>query len=345
MDELKDKIRNSSSTIVAEIKSEIGELEAEFIKAKKEQKLGILLIVASFILPQFAPAIANGLFTTLLVISLFFLLLYYGIKFTLGNTSTIRRYNASVNKIIFKKALSILNLNGEMVEDGEAKPSQIELLLKNGLFKPQKNYGSQNTILLLDDLDKSELITESHNTNQVDNILQINYKDSILKISELDIKHVTGSGKNRHTKQIFHGYFASFDLKKNLTGKTFVSAEADKHGFANLGFFNKADGAKETLLEWNEFEDLLHVATTNEVEARYILTPNFMSDLHDWWKGRETNIRLSFINNRLYVLYPDNKIRLNQTVDHLTDEAVTEYIFSITWPLQNVLKLIDDVRL
>ena len=79
------------------------------------------------------------------------------------------------------------------------------------------------------------------------------------------MKHATGSGKNRFTKNIFHGYIVGFGLKKELAGKTFISTEVDKQGFAGLACFgNKAEGsAKETLLEWNEVENLLHVCATD----------------------------------------------------------------------------------
>ena len=49
--------------------------------------------------------------------------------------------------------------------------------------------------------------------------------------------------------------------------------------------------------------------------------------------------------NRLYILYPADKIRINQTVEKITDEDISKYLFAIIWPIKNVIKLIDDVRL
>ncbi len=344
---LREKISNDSATITAQIKAEIGELETEYLLARKEQKIGIVLIVLTFLSAHFLVAISNHIFFVLVWLVIFFFGLKYGFKYFFGKLQIIRQYNAKVNNIIFRRVLLLLNLNGSVVKEEE-------LTNRNYIMSPWQNFlqsvkksNTSEFVFALEDLDNSELINEPHNTNQVDNILEIDYKNSIIKIAELDIKHVTGSGKNRSTKNIFLGYLVGFELNKELTGKTFVSAEGDKRGFGNWSAFanNKLEQAKETILEWNEFESLLHVATTDEVEARYILTPNFMHDLYDWWQGRETNIRLSFIKNRLFILYPDKKIRLNQTVEIITEETVAEYLYTIAWPLQNITKLIDDVRL
>lgn len=346
--ELKEKISKDSARIAAEIRAEIGELETEYIEARREQKIGIFLLVLAFIIfPNLLEIFELNALDVILVISLFFCTVFYGFKFFVGKLLLIKRYNVGVNKIIFTKVLSILGLTGLMIEDGEAKPTKMEIALKEGPLKRLKDINSVGTILALDDLAKSELITKEHNTNQIDNILEIKYKDSLIRVSEMDIRHETGSGKNRVINFIFHGYFVIFDLKRELGGKTFVSSEAHKNHFDNLTIFDRStsSGIRETILEWNEFEDLLHVATTNEMEARYILTPDFMHDLYDWWRGRETNIRLSFIKNSLYILYPDNNIQLNQTIEQITDENITNYLFSIAWPLQNIIKLIDDVRL
>ncbi len=165
-------------------------------------------------------------------------------------------------------------------------------------------------------------------------------------LAELNLKHVTGSGKDRRVKKIFHGYFVSFPIGKVLQGKTFVSTEGDTRGFGHTSFWSgfTAGEVKKTSLEWNEFEDLLHVATSNPTEARYILTPNFMIDLHDWWKEKKQNIRFSFLENRVYILFPDTKIQLGKTLETLGEHEVGEYLQSIAVPLLHVLHVIEDVE-
>lgn len=346
---LKEKIASDSSRIVAEIRAEIGELETQYLVARKEQKLGVVILVLTFLSAHLLAIINADVFLVLVWAVLFFFGLKYGFKYFFGKLRIIRQYNAKINKIIFRRVLILLGLNGSAVNEEGLATTDGELTLWQEFLRSIKKNDTPELVMALLDLESSELIQEPHNTNQVDNVFTINYKNSTVKVIELDTKHVTGSGKNQHTKYIFHGYFVIFDLKKELSGKTFITTEKEKSNDIDIdiNFFAVKDGSevRETVLEWNEFEDLLHVTTNNELEARYILTPNFMHDLYEWWKGKETNIRLSFIDNRLYILYPDNNIKLNQTIEHITDENISDYVYSIAWPLQNVIKLIDDVRL
>lgn len=353
---LKKIISQDSARITTEIRAEIGELESQYLSARRDQKLGMGLILLTFLSPHLLSIISEHSLMALLFLAIFAYGLFTGFKLIFGKLEVINNYNAALNSVVFPKVFTLLGLNGVLQNVSKKNNNIPELpfsIINTNTWTIHKilnEFEGGDSIeknQVSDDLEKSELITEPHNTNQVDNIIEVDYKDSIIRIAELDIRHNTGSGKNKQTNFIFHGYFVSFDLKKELTGKTFVSTDSDKRGFANLSVFgNTGEGqARETILEWNEFENLLHVATTDEVEARYILTPNFMHDLYDWWQGRKTNIRLSFIGNRLYILYPDDKIRINQTVEKITDEAITDYIFSITWPMKNTIKLIDDVRL
>lgn len=163
----------------------------------------------------------------------------------------------------------------------------------------------------------------------------------------MDIRNITGSGKNRQEKRIFKGYFVSYDLPHTLDAKTFVSTEGDDSGFGHVDFWNftKETLPEETLLEWAEFEDLLHVMTTDKIEARYILTPNFMSDLYDWWKQQKGNIRISFIKGKMYMLYPDAQVRIHDSVASIDEEEVKSYVLTVARPILHILHLIEDVRM
>ena len=170
---------------------------------------------------------------------------------------------------------------------------------------------------------------------------------SNLFISELSVKLETGSGKNRSIKKIFTGYFVSFDLDRTLEGKTFVSAEGDETGFGHRSFFTDIGkkGVQETKLEWNQFEDKLHVATDNETEARYVFTTDFMSDLYLWWEGRKSHIRISFIGNHMYMLFPDERVRFDSTIPRINEKEVKEYLLTIARPLLHVVHLAENVQL
>lgn len=47
----------------------------------------------------------------------------------------------------------------------------------------------------------------------------------------------------------------------------------------------------------------------------------------------------------MYLLFPDNQIRLNDSVANIDEEEVKQYMLTIARPLLHVLHLIEDVRM
>ena len=165
----------------------------------------------------------------------------------------------------------------------------------------------------------------------------------------MDIKHVTGSGKNRQVKRIFKGIFVSYQLPVVLEGRTFISTRGDSQGFGHTGFWRSVTGGaslQETKMEWNQFNKQIRVATTNPTEARYILTPAFMSDLYDWWHEKKVNIRISFIADHMYILFPDRTMFINQALSpfSLDTKKLQDYVMKTAVPFMHTLHLIEDIR-
>lgn len=197
------------------------------------------------------------------------------------------------------------------------------------------------------ELNDSELITETVHTHTVDDRVTTEYDGYALSVTELHATRTEGSGKNKRTVTVFKGVFVTHELPKTVEGETYISTEGDKHGFGHQSFWKKLTGRQDvevTELEWNEFEKDLHVVTSNPTEARYILTPDFMHELHDWWRGSTRNIRISFKGNRCYVLFPDSKISFGTAPLWITAERVENYAMTIATPLWHVFNLLDDVR-
>jgi hypothetical protein len=90
---------------------------------------------------------------------------------------------------------------------------------------------------------------------------------------EVKRQYSTG-GKNSETRTVFHGLFFQFDFNKALSGVTFVDPE-------QAAAYQVGDRTKMSVvaLESPEFEREYKVWSTNETEARYILTPAMMERL------------------------------------------------------------------
>ena len=155
-----------------------------------------------------------------------------------------------------------------------------------------------------------------------------------LKINEQILKtvHYRKNKVEKHT--VFRGIGVSFEMDKKFKGQTIVLKDS--------GFFNRFQGFKgfeRVTLEDPLFEKLFEVYGTNQVEARFLLTPIFMErivELKDLYKGK--SIQLYFSDNKVLLAIDTKqdmfepcsffKTNLNkQKVNLVFEEFVT--IFSI----------------
>lgn len=317
------------------VHEKVGHLEEEYVRWRKRSKIAGIAIVVGVILIAgdeggSTVELLGYLFgfsgSGMLITFLLGLLLVGVSVWVLWRWSKIKKeFNKVFNPIVFDKAFAVLGFEGRHLS---------------------KETVSQQDIVSI--LDKSELITESRNRYRIDDMVDSEFQDRSLFVAELNVRHVTGSGKNRRTKKVFHGILIEHDLPRTLSGKTFITTEGDKRGFGKRSWwrswFKTKEVPQETVLEWNDFENKLHVATTDATEARYILTPDFMATLYDWWKVRKGKIRVSFIEDKLYVLYPDDRIKIGSTTVSLQEKDVKKYVLEVARPLWHVKKLMESAE-
>ena len=95
--------------------------------------------------------------------------------------------------------------------------------------------------------------------------------------AHLEEKHRSTDSKGRTTTRwvtVFKGQCLRFHFDKTFYGRTLVTRDA--------GFFNRfggGKGMKRASLEDPEFEKIFEVYTTDQVESRYLLTPDLMQEL------------------------------------------------------------------
>lgn len=102
-------------------------------------------------------------------------------------------------------------------------------------------------------------------------------------------------------KRKFKGFLFLADFNKHFSGHTLLRDKKLK-SFAHVKrvihlFLNRLLSKKEMdtiRLESKEFNDYFKTRTTDELEARYILTPNFMEKLVDFTKKRHYPLDVSF---------------------------------------------------
>lgn len=128
-----------------------------------------------------------------------------------------------------------------------------------------------------------------------------NGKDFI--ISEILVKQVILSEDNTRSESIlFDGIFGVLDAKKVNTFYMDITPDF-KNKFANRVFadFKKMLGNKHVVrLENPEFERYFEVFSDNQIEARKIITLEFMEKLLEVRKSIGKNISIIYVGNKIY---------------------------------------------
>lgn len=114
---------------------------------------------------------------------------------------------------------------------------------------------------------------DSFNRYYADDFIDGNYNGLDVQIQETELTYVRGSGKNRTETTIFDGIFMMVDCNKKFNGATVIETDS------LLGNCFGKSGLERVKLEDPVFEKYFEVYTTDQIEARYLLTTSFMNRL------------------------------------------------------------------
>jgi hypothetical protein len=120
-----------------------------------------------------------------------------------------------------------------------------------------------------------------------------------------EYKEVTYDSKgNRHESwvTIFKGLFFHADFNKEFHGKTYVSPDVAERLLGKFGqSLQKISGPGELVkLEDVDFEKEFVVHSTDQVEARYILTPAIMEAMLRIRRLNNQGVHFSFVGSRVF---------------------------------------------
>ncbi len=118
----------------------------------------------------------------------------------------------------------------------------------------------------------------------------------------------TKSGRQVHWHDILKGIIFAADFNKNFNGVTVVRPK--DLGSSIGAWFSKniySFGDKDVVQLENEyFNKKFVIYATDQIEARYILTPAMMERISDLNERSAYCVSLSFINSSLYIAFPLN---------------------------------------
>jgi len=155
----------------------------------------------------------------------------------------------------------------------------------------------------------SELYTQGVDRSSQQDTLFCCVGATDVKLSEMHTEYKTTSTdskgrKTTHWHTIFKGLFISADFHKDFRGKTFVRADVAEKTFGLMGrFLQKPVWSSLQLIELedSEFEMEFVVRGSDQVEARYLLSPNIMQRMTAMKQRFAANIEFSFVNSRMFI--------------------------------------------
>lgn len=168
---------------------------------------------------------------------------------------------------------------------------------------PELNYNAKACISQ-SEFSGSKIFVQGIDRYKGDDLVMGKIGKTEVRFSELHAEYVTKDSKgNRQYHTIFKGIFFIADFHKDFIGETVVVPDTAEKLFGKLGtLFQKMNISRADLVKMEnpEFEKAFAVYGTDQVEARYILTPALMERIMDF-KKKSGNIGLSFLHSRVYL--------------------------------------------
>ena len=141
-------------------------------------------------------------------------------------------------------------------------------------------------------------LVSSHNELDVEDLFEGELNGVRFELFETLAKMRTKNRKSESVRTVFSGLLARFSFPKDFQGSTVVLTDS--------GFFNWAAGfsqkGERVTLEDPVFEKQFQVYSSDQVEARYLLTPSFMQRLLDIRNVfPDAQIQAAFEQSHLYL--------------------------------------------
>ncbi|MDG2441073.1 MAG: DUF3137 domain-containing protein [Crocinitomicaceae bacterium] len=210
---------------------------------------------------------------------------------------------------------------------------------------PHLNYNATSCISQ-GEFEQSKIFLQRAERYKGDDLVQGTIGKTAVRFSEIHSEYYTTDkdGKRKyHT--IFKGIFFIADFNKDFIGETIVLPDTAEKLFGKLGkFFQKMNISRPKLIKLEDpiFEKAFAVYGTDQVEARYILTPALMSRIMEF-KKKSGRIHLSFLHSSVYIAISERKNLFEPPfMKSMLDFDIVEGYFNY---LQLSVQIVEDLNL
>jgi hypothetical protein len=202
------------------------------------------------------------------------------------------------------------------------------------LINPKFRY-EPNKYISIDKYIKSKIFDNYVNKAIGDDYVYGKVDKTIFEFSEFiaQYEYEDKDERGKKVKRIenkFNGLFFLADFNKHIHGETFVMPDNAERLLGKFGQnFQKNTKGKLVKLENPEFEKLFAVFSTDQTEARYILTPAIMEGIVNLRKKIGRTIYLSFIGEQVYCAIDFNKALFEASVLRSVSFKDVDFMYSL----------------
>lgn len=151
---------------------------------------------------------------------------------------------------------------------------------------------------------KSSDIIPGYDDETTGDYVRGEYRGVNIEILEAEMTETRGTGKSRRKVRIFKGVLVSLSAHKRFDGKTIIKRDMG----ALLNWTQGFTHLSKVSLEDPLFEKKFEVFSSNQVEARYLLTTSFMDRMLKLKELFQSNtLEASFYDSRLLLTIATNK--------------------------------------
>jgi hypothetical protein len=159
-------------------------------------------------------------------------------------------------------------------------------------------------------------------------------------------KHQNSKGKT-HYETLFQGPFIVADFHKHFKGATIVVPDTAQKTFGNLigqwlQSYNNSHG-QLVKMDDVDFEKKFVVYSSDQIEARYILSNTLMQRLLNFQKRSQYPISLSFVEGKMFLAIHYNKDLFEPSIFHslLKYKIAIEYVAT----LHLAISIVEELKL
>ena len=211
----------------------------------------------------------------------------------------------------------------------------IKLLNDKLIYKPDFNTSRQIQ------RDYIEANFENRNFNRFyqDDYIEGNLDTDIsVKMVDVHLQNVTGSGKNRHTEEIFQGIFGLTKCSKDIN--TYIKISKNK-----IKLF---DNNSRVEMDSQEFEKYFDIYSEDKILAMRILTADTMEYLINFYEKYKLEFEIVFRNDKIYLRFFTGPMFEPKVFGNSMDKellfiyySILDFVLQVTKKINKTLQDVD----